>query len=66
MKVSVLKNETFESQCQLSRPKIRLSEVSLSFENGCDTGKLLIVETETQDRPLDGKTEADTESLADI
>ena len=64
---------TFESQSQLSRP--RLSEVSLCFET--KTGKILMVETDTetenriwtifetqntQDQPLD----VETESLADI
>ena len=46
MKVSVLETETFVSQSQLSR--LRLSEVSLSFETEIETGKLLIVETETK------------------
>ena len=48
MRVSVLKTETqpFESQSQLSRP--RLSEVSLSFKT--KTGNLLMVETETETR----------------
>ena len=45
MRVSVLEIETktFESQSQLSRP--RLSEVSLVFET--ETGKVLMVETKT-------------------
>ena len=45
--VSFLETEigTFESQSQLSRP--RLSEVNLSFEAETDTGKLLMVETDT-------------------
>ena len=79
MRVSVLKTETFESQSQLSRPRLRLSEVSLSFET--ETVKPLIVETETdsriwtifetetpRDRPLDVQTEtvAETKSLADL
>ena len=32
MRVSVFETQTFESQSQLSRPKLRLSEVGLRFE----------------------------------
>ena len=48
MRVSVLETNTFESQSQLSRPKLRLSEVSLTFDTEDQTGKLLMVETETK------------------
>ena len=47
-KVSVLETETFKSQSQLLRPRLRLSEDSLSFETEIETGKLLMVETETR------------------
>ena len=46
MRVSVLETKAFESQSQFLR--LRLSEVSLSFET--KTGKLRIVETETRIR----------------
>ena len=46
MRVSDLETETFESQSQLSRPRLRFSEVSLSFKT--ETGKLLMVKTETE------------------
>ena len=75
MRVSVLEAEieTLESQSQLSRPRLRLSEVSLSFET--KTGKFLMVETETRiwtifenetiwAQPLNA--EAETDSLADF
>ena len=48
MGVLVLETETFGSQSQLSIP--RLSEVSLSFETETETGKLLMVKTETETR----------------
>ena len=48
MRVSVLKTMTFESQFQLSGPRLKLSEVSLSFETKTETGKLLMVQTETR------------------
>ena len=77
MRVSVLEAEieTLESQSQLSRPRLRLSEVSLSFET--KTGKFLMVETETRiwtifetkttrDWPLDVQTEVKIESLSDL
>ena len=40
------RDRDFESKCQLSRLRMRLSEVSLSFET--DTEKLLIAETKTK------------------
>ena len=71
MRVSVLdtETETFESQSQLLRP--RLSKVSLIFDT--ETGKLMMVETETRiltifeiettrDQPLN----VETESLPDL
>ena len=36
-------DQTFESEPHILRPRLRLSEVSLSFET--ETGKLLMVET---------------------
>ena len=45
MRVSVLETDTFESQSQLSRQRLRLSEVSLRFKTETETGKLLMVET---------------------
>ena len=77
MRDSVLKTHTFESQSQLSRPKLRVSEVSVSFKT--ETGKLMMVKTETKtetriwtifetettgDRTLDVKTVV--KSLADL
>ena len=71
MRVSDLETETLGSQSQFL--KLRLSEVSLSFETEIE--KLLMTETDTRlwtifeiettrDRPLDVETE--TESLADL
>ena len=48
MRFSVLETdlETFESQSQLSRPKLRLTEVSVSFKS--ETVKLLMVKTDPE------------------
>ena len=81
MRVSVLETETetFGSQSQLSRPRLRLSEVSLSFETKNETGKrwsrlrprmrLGYEQFETQTTPhwtLEIETETETKSLADL
>ena len=71
------KIKTFESHSLLSRPRLRLWDISISFETENETGKLLMVETETetriwtifktettQDLALD--VEIETESLAHL
>ena len=46
MRLSVPETESFESQSQLSKLRLMLLELNLSFKT--KTGKLLIVETETR------------------